>query len=479
MSLPLSRAQLLKFVLPLICLGILAVIGYRAVQVEEVSRVEAVQPAAVQSVARAQIQEPSPSPAPEAEAPPEPAPASQPAGAAEKTVESAPEHDHAPSETGEQVYEETLYARIQEILRLRKEPSPEAVDRLAQSLTDPSRTLVVEAIDTLGFLALEDGSLRDSVWKILKEKALSEAFPEQGHALVTAATVGGEESLPVIREYLSGEGDGKARFAVRALALVNSPDSVPLLESLLQTNEDPEMRRLCFDVLARIDTPETVALLEAHAAASSGAEQAASVAALSRLDRPETNRMLADLVRRGRLDDPARQALAVSPASPEIYEDLLSGGDLRLPQKVDLLKEIRSTSLYAPGETRSDMVSVLVPFLDHPDAAVQMEALKAVSQLGGGEEYTADLLLPKLKSANPEVRQTALASFLGYANPWNYKEVSDLIFDSDEQTRRMALFAFERFVNQSDVEVLRRAADSEDEFISERAEMILEQLNPA
>lgn len=472
-----SRKRLLRISLLFLCVLIFGVIGYTLIQTDDVKQVKVVQSGTDRPEEQKQVSKDSSS---------EEQTASRPLIKPAKGIDSGkkpkekkvlgPENAAKTPETSDSV-DDNIYVRVQDVLSLRENPSQDSVDLLVQFLNDPSVLVVQESIDTLGFIALKNGELKGTVLQVLTESAMDKDFPERGHALITAAIVGKEKTLPLVSKFLSEDREGVEDYAVRALSLINSPESVPLLQSVLETAGDGEVRRNCINVLARIDTPETLDMLKTHAASSKGSDQAASVAALSRLNRADSNQMLMDLVKDDRLGEKALLALSMSPSAPIIYSELLNGADLDLDRKISLIRSIRNDSLYAPGKTRGEIVQTLTPLLDSEETEIQVETLKTISQLGGGEEYTAELLLPKLKASDPEVRREALSSFLAYTNPWNYKDLLDLVFDENEETRRMALFASERFVDNSDLEILERAANSEDEFIRERAKKLLDLLN--
>jgi HEAT repeat protein len=113
---------------------------------------------------------------------------------------------------------------------------------------------------------------------------------------------------------------------------------------------------------------------------------------------------------------------------------------------------------------------------DGQDPEIQIEAIRTISKIGGAEKETPEILIPKLTSSVPKVREEAVQAFVGYANPWNYKSLWELVFDESEKTRRTAMFAAGRFVNESDLDVLNRAAESRDVYVKEYAKKLLEHL---
>lgn len=376
--------------------------------------------------------------------------------------------------TSKALTDPNVSARVQAVLGLRKHPSPEAINVLLNFLNDKDSVVVSEAIDTLGFIGLNSDTA-DLVYEILEEKARDKSFALRGQALITAAMIGKDRLLPLVSDLISEENDRAKDPAVRALSLIGSPACVRHLEVLLHKSDDPEIRRNAFNILAKIDTPEALDLLKEYVHSSNDRDQAATALALSRLNRPELNEMLADEIQEKGLEKDILRALATSPAAPSIFGDLLQREDVEKEQKVSWLKTLaKYSSAYGPSERRRELKEAVEPLLDSPDATIQKEAIRAIA--GIGAEDTDKALIPKLESKDPEVRKETAFSLIGYVTPKNYKALLDLLWDDDQETRRIALMCIQQFVGESDRETLEKARDHPDELISKHVSILLDQV---
>ncbi|MBN1842352.1 MAG: HEAT repeat domain-containing protein [Deltaproteobacteria bacterium] len=365
-------------------------------------------------------------------------------------------------------------ARVQAILSLRKHPSSEAINLLLKFLDDNDGVVVSEAIDTLGYIGL-NSDLGDLVYEMLEKRARDKAFALRGHALITAAMIGKDRLLPVVSDFMFEQTDSGKGFAVRSLSLIGSPACVPHLGILLDQSEDSEIRRNCFNILANINTPEALDLLQEYVVSSNDRDQAASALALSRLNMPELNEMLANKIQNQELEKDAIQALASSPAAPDIFGDLLQREEVENEQKASCLKTLaKYSSSHGPSERRTSLKEAVEPLLYSPDSTVEKEAIRAIAGIGG--VGTDEALIPKLESKDPEVRKETAFSLIGYVTPKNYKALLDVLWDDDQETRRIALMCVEQFVDGSDRETLEKARDHEDELISKHAGMLLDQV---
>ncbi|NVM20902.1 MAG: HEAT repeat domain-containing protein [Desulfobacterales bacterium] len=376
--------------------------------------------------------------------------------------------------TSKALTDPNVSARVRAVSDLRKHPSSETVYLLLNFLEDKDSAVVSEAIDTLGFIGLNSDTA-DLVYEILEEKARDKSFALRGQALVTAAIIGKNRVLPVVSDFMS-EGNSHAKdLAVRALSLIGSPACVPYIEALLPQIDDPEIRRNSFNILAKIDTSEALGLLQEYVHSSNDRDQTASAFALSRLNSPELNEMLADEIQEKRLEKDTLRALATSPGAPSIFGDLLQRENAEKDQKVSWLKTLaKYSSAYGPSERRTELKEAVEPLLDSPDATIQKEAIRAMA--GIGAEDTDKALIPKLESKDPEVRKETAFSLIGYVTPKNYKALLDLLWDDDQETGRIALMCVEQFVDESDRESLEKAKDHPDELISKHASILLDRV---
>lgn len=375
--------------------------------------------------------------------------------------------------------EEILYAKdvtvvFKQFEDLRKHPSPEAVNILSGFLNHENGVVVAEAIDTLGFIGLNSDQ-GAPVFTILEEKAMDKDFSHRGHALLTAAMIGKDQLLPVVSEYIFEEDDSTCEdnkdVASRALSLISSPACVPYLNLLLKDADDPKIRGNCFRTLARIDTHESLSILQEHVLSSRGKDQVDSALALAGLNRYESNQVLATAIEDRSFGENTIRALCSSPAAPDVFGQLLSKDEEKKEKKIALLKDIAKYSLHGTSDVRSQVSAAIVPLLDSPDNELKIQTIKAIGQLGGQD--AAGILVAELSSDNSEVRKEAVFALVGHVGPANYTALLDVIWDNDEKTRRTAMFLVEQFVTHDDREILEKATRHEDEFIREHAKALL------
>ncbi len=364
--------------------------------------------------------------------------------------------------------------RIYAILQLRKHPSEEGIKLLVRFLKDMDGTVVAEAIDALGNIGVSNDRYRESILKILEEKAKDKKFFARGDALVTAAIVGKNDVLPLISSFISKDNEVDNFSAARALALIGDPSCIPLLSELLAKSKEPKVRQNAFETLANIGSQEAADVLENYVLSAKGEDQAAACMALSRIDNPETKKMLIYSVQNEKLEMQSVYALARSPGAPEIFGGVLQDDNMSKDQKIELLKVLSNYGIYGTGETRSGIVDAIAPLLNDANNDVKLEAMKTIAHLGGDE--VADIAAEQLKSGDPKVREAAVMAYGTRVTPDNYKILLDMIWDKDEKVRRTAMVFSSRFVNSSDREILEKAAHHEDKFIHEFAEKLLDSI---
>lgn len=364
-------------------------------------------------------------------------------------------------------------ARVQAVLDLREQVSPEAIDLLVSFLDDEEGAVVSEAIDTLGHIGLNSDTA-EKVYDILETKAIDKNFGLRAQALVTAAMIGKDRLLPIVSGIMSEDDDEGKICAVRALSVIGSPACVPYLDVLLNESDDPEVRRNSFNTLAKIETPEALDLLQEYVGSSNDRDQAASAHALSILNRPDVNEMLADAVQEKRLEKEALQALARSPAAPSIFGDLLQRQNVEKAQKVSCLKTLaKYSTAYGSSERRTALMEAVEPLLDSPDPVIQKEAIRAIAKIGA--DATDKALMSKLESKDPEIRRVTVSALVGYVTPNNYKELLDLIWDDDKETRRTAFMCVQQFAGESDRKLLEKAKAHPDELIRKQVPLLLDE----
>ena len=371
-----------------------------------------------------------------------------------------------------------ISTRFQAILSLRQELSQEAIDILSRFLHDTDGAVVSEAIDALGFIGMNNSDLKDLVFQILEEKAKDKDFVAAGHALITAAILTKDNRiLPVILDYVSEEDEGLKAFAARAMSFIASPECIAPLKVVLEGSDDPQVHRNAFNILARIDnTSEALILLQQYMLSPDQDKQARSAWALSRQNKEEHNNILIEAIANHSLPKKSISVVATSPAAHEIFGKVLQRYDTEKKDKIFLLKLLADNSWMASKDVRSEIVgSALIPLLDSEDTDVEIEAIKALGKMGT-EENSVDVLIPKLQSENFLVQENALDAFSSFCTPRTYKPLLGLYWDNDEKIRREAFVLSERFLDSSDLEVLKKATNHSDEFISKQSKTIMDQI---
>ncbi|MDY6950750.1 MAG: HEAT repeat domain-containing protein [Thermodesulfobacteriota bacterium] len=369
---------------------------------------------------------------------------------------------------------EQVSQRVQAVLDLRKHAGAEAVHLLANFLDDKDEVVVSEAIDSLGSIGL-NSDRGDAVYDILEEKAKDKGFAFRGQALITAAMIGKDRLLPVVSDYIYDENDSGRDSAVRALSLIASPACVHYIDVLLHKSDDSEIRRNSFNALAKIDSPEALALLQKYMGSSNDEDQAASALALSTLNRADVNQGLADAIQTNQLETSTIRALARSPGAPSIFGDLLQREGFDKAQKASLLKTIaKHSTSYGSMERRGELKEAVEPLLSSTDPLIQKDAIRAIA--GIGAEGTDVALMGTLDSKDANIRQETVSALVGYVTPTNYKELLPVIWDEDQETRRIAFMCVQQFLGESDRELLEKAKSHPDELIRKQVPMLLDQV---
>jgi HEAT repeat protein len=373
---------------------------------------------------------------------------------------------------------QNLNARYKAIWLLQDHPSPEAVDLLTLFLKDENPDVVEEAIGALAFLVRRDGRLKDMVYDVLAQKAGDQEFVLRGEALVHAAIVAQDNRvLPLVEKLIQDDPSRGKAFASRTLTSVASAESVPYLKVILEETEEAAARRNALATLMRIESPDAVALLQEHMLSEEPEKQAQSTWALSRQNKPEHNEVLTVAMAEGRLSPEAVANVVKSPAAPTVFGGLLSQEELDKERKVELLQALAADGLYNTEEVRAELVSVIEPLLESADPDLEVEAIKALGQIGGGQE-AVDLLEPKLDSSRSWIREEALYAMVPYLSPRRYKPMLEMLWDDEESIRRTALMLAAGYVNDSDRPTLEEARKHPDEFISKKVVLILDHWLP-
>ena len=370
-----------------------------------------------------------------------------------------------------------IAVRVQAVRQLRNEASEEAIALLQGCLDDPSTLVAKSALNSLAFIGQKE-PFKEKVYEILVNQAMDEDFPERGQALVIAALFGGDDRLlPVISDYIASgvEGDNapNIRTAAQALVAIGSPACVDPLQQLLNASNDPGVHQMAFATLAKIDNPNAVNILQQHLRGSgNAADQVNSAIALAAMNRAEYNDILVETLLYTEVDNPVLAAIARSPAGPAVFEKVIYGNDVTKEERIRYLAILQDGMLTSTNETRAGIMQTVTPLLDSGDAELEMKAIKILGMGFGGLD-TVEILKPKLKSADSQVRKVTVEAYRTYVTEESYKPLLDLIWDKDETVRRQALMIAAQYIDPSDYPILEKAKDHEDEIIREQVSSIL------
>jgi HEAT repeat protein len=368
--------------------------------------------------------------------------------------------------------------RIQAILSLREQASAEAVGLLARFLNDSEQAVVSEAIDTLGFIGLNSVNevLKGQVLDILLGKAQDKEFKLRGAALIAGAMLGANDrTFQLIGEYIAEEGDTGTDFAVRALAFLAGPESVPYLFEIITKTKDQEVAKNALAQLAKIGTPEALAAAAEGLSSRRQADQVNSAWALSRKNDDESNAMLLDALSGNELSEAALGVIATSPAAAAVFGEALNQ-NISKEDKLYYLDVLAMYGISAPGEVRNQLAEAIKPLMNSTDPDIRVAAIQAVGKVGAKEDHS-EALAEHFDDGSFLVRGAALESFVQYCSPSTYKPLITLWYDEDEKIRRTAFFFSEMFLNQSDLEALEKATTHSDEFIAKHSELMIKHLS--
>ncbi|MDR3566869.1 MAG: HEAT repeat domain-containing protein [Syntrophobacteraceae bacterium] len=384
-----------------------------------------------------------------------------------------------PSDADRQA-EQERNGEIAEVRATRMNPTPANMKRLVALIdTNKDPAILSEALNTLGVLA-QRGINSEQACKLLAQKALDKDFPSRGEALLVDAILEKDKALPVVSAFLQGAGGGQKPedsamlgWASRALGMMATPQSVPLIEKLISQTNDPEVRGAAFAALAKAGSPQAFSLLKQQSQSTTGKNQAYSVAALSESKDPQVRQWIVDAIQNGTLGKDAVSMLAVMPSAPDIFGKVLTEGGLSPAKQLDMLQQIEPGLHGNPG--RQKLAVALAPLVYTGDPKVQGEAIKLISQSGG--KQAADIIKPFLTSEDPELRKDAFFSYMRFASADNYKYLFDFLDDQKPETRKMAIFMIGKFYGASDRSALEQAAQSSDAFVRDKANQYLSSLN--
>jgi HEAT repeat protein len=363
---------------------------------------------------------------------------------------------------------------MQAVLSLRGELTPEAVALLSKYMDDPERSVVTAAINSLGAIGrgTEDEVLKKVVLDVLLEKAKDSSYAFRGSALITGAMLGeNDRTFQLIGEYIAEDGDDGKAFAARALSFLRTPTSVPYLSEIMNKTKDTEVLANVSATLAKIGTPEAVALLANRLNSRREDEQVTSAWALSIRNDAGTNATLVDAVSNNRLSEPALSVIAQSAAAAAVFGGVLNL-NISKEDKLYVLGVISSYSNAASASVRSEMAEVVKPIIKSEDRDLKLAAIEALGKVGAKTDQS-QALTEQFDSPDFLVRGAALEAFVPYCTQSSYKELIKLWYDQDEKIRRTAFWLSQAFLNNSDQEALKKATTSTDEFIAKTSQKII------
>lgn len=361
-------------------------------------------------------------------------------------------------------------------MELRNNFSRDSVLKLASFLDDTEASVAQEALDSLGYIGL-NSDLKQMIVDILIKKSMDDGYFHRGLALLTAATLDdGKQVLPVIEMYASSDDEGDATYAIRAMSLLHSEDSVSIINDMLGNLRFPDDIRNAFAVLAKINTPEAAAILEKNLYSRLQVIQEQCVWALS-IDKSGNNvEYLAKAIASDSLTPQSLAVLTQSQAGPAIFGRILQRQDMPADKIIKLLEIMEENSILAPGSVRSETAQVIESLIDNPNPDLQIAAIRTLGKIGAAEDKSS-LLVPKLQSDNPQIQSEALSAYAQYCTPDTYKPLLDLFGNEDEKIRRTAFLLSSPFLDKSDRAVLEEALQQNDPYMSEKARLILEKIN--
>jgi HEAT repeat protein len=368
--------------------------------------------------------------------------------------------------------------RVKTVRRLRNEVSDEGLALVQKFLDDPEDKVVASALNTLAIIG-QNELFSDRVYTILKNCAVDKNFSDRATALVLAAQFSkNEDLLPVITDYISvNDSTGQVEtanisLAATVLSAIGTPACVEKLGEILALTKNPVVTKKVFNTLSRINSPEATAILQQQLTQGDVQNQVNSAMALAAVDKPAYNDLLLQAVVSEGVNEQVLRAVARSKVGPEVFKQALYEYDIdreTLKQDIGILKD---SLLISTNETRKGIMETVTPLLNSGDAELEVDAIKIMA-MGFGDEDTAEVLAPKLKSTDIEVRQAAVYAYGSYIKHDNYKPLLDLIWDSDENVRRQAFGLAMEYIDQSDYSILEKAKNHEDELIREQISLIL------
>jgi HEAT repeat protein len=150
--------------------------------------------------------------------------------------------------------------RLEAVKSLGESGQPEAIEYLIQATGDSDQAVKIKAIDYLGKLRATAAT------QVLVQKLFLREVerPVKQRILVALGRMGDSKAAQPISEFLSHDADPAMRAtAVFALGEIGDASTIPRLEELRRTANDPHLERLAGEAVAKINlrlSPASVAV---------------------------------------------------------------------------------------------------------------------------------------------------------------------------------------------------------------------------
>jgi HEAT repeat protein len=122
------------------------------------------------------------------------------------------------------------------------------------------------------------------------------------------------------------------------------------------------------------------------------------------------------------------------------------------------------------------MAEVIKPMIKSDDPELKLAAIEAMGKVGAKTDQ-GPTLAEEFNSSDFMVRGAALEAFVPYCTQSSYKELTKLWFDEDEKIRRTAFWLSQIFLNESDLDDLKKATTSKDQFIAKGSQKVIKNLS--
>jgi hypothetical protein len=196
---------------------------------------------------------------------------------------------------------------------------------------------------------------------------------------------------------------------------------------------------------------------------------------LSIKNNADSNAMLVEAVSGNKLSESALSVIATSAAGHAVFRGVF-GLNLAKEDKLYALGVICEYANGASGSVRNQMAEVIKPMIKSDDPELKLAAIEAMGKVGVKTDQ-GPTLAEEFNSSDFMVRGAALEAFIPYCTQSSYKELTKLWYDEDEKIRRTAFYLSQIFLNKSDLEDLKKATTSKDQFIAKTSQKVINNLS--